>query len=129
VFELEIDIMAKKKAAASAAPAAAKPEVNKSQAIRDYLKANRKAMPKAVVEALKGQGIEVSSQMVSTVKFTMQQKKGGKKKQQKGGGKAASNGQAEMVSLNALIDAKKLIDKVGSIEKVKAALATLAKLG
>ena len=118
--------MAKKKAAASAAPAAAKPEVNKSQAIREYLKANRKATPKAVVEGLKAQGVDISAQMVSNVKSYDAKHKRGKKRA--AGGKAASNGQAEIVSLNALIDAKKLIDKVGSIEKVKAALATLAKL-
>jgi hypothetical protein len=112
--------MAKKKSAP------AKAEVNKSQAIRDYLKANRKAMPKAVVEALKAQGIEVSSQMVSTVKFNMSKKKGGKKRAAAASKSSAGNG--EMISVSALLDAKKLVEKLGSIEKTKAALDALSKL-
>jgi len=42
--------------------------VNKSQAIRDFLVGNKKAMPKEVVAALKETGIDVSPNMVSMVK-------------------------------------------------------------
>jgi hypothetical protein len=101
------------------------PEVNKSQAIRNYLKANRKAMPKAVVEALKAQGVDVTPQMVSTVKFTMKKKKGGK---QAAGGRKSASGNGEMVSVSALLDAKKLVEKLGSFEKAKTALEALGKL-
>lgn len=111
--------MAKKKAAP------AKGEINKSQAVRDYLKTNRNAMPKDVVEALKAQGIEVSAQTVSTAKFMMKRKRRGKRA---AGGRKSSAGNGEMVSVSALLDAKKLIDKLGGIEKAKSALEALSKL-
>jgi hypothetical protein len=103
---------------------AKKSKVNKSQAIRDYLKTNRKAMPKDVVEALKAKGIKVSPQMVSTVKFNMQKKKG----KRRAAGRRASNGRPETVSLSSLLDAKKFVQTVGSFEKAKAALDSYAKL-
>jgi hypothetical protein len=108
-----------KKAASSA------PEINKSQAIRAYLKAHRGAKPLAVVEALKAQGIDVSAQTVSTVKFNMKQKKG-KGRKRAAGAEAPANG--ETISLSALLEAKKLVNKVGSLEKVKTALKALDSL-
>lgn len=110
--------MGKKKAAP------AKSEVNKSQAVRDYLKAHRGAKPKAVSDALKAEGIEVSPQTVSSVKFHMRKKKGRKRAD----GDGQRGGNSEMVSINALIDAKKLVDKIGGIEKAKSAVQALSKL-
>ena len=49
---------------------------SKSQAIQEYLAANKEAMPKQIVEALKDKGIEVSFGLASAVKY----KKPGKKK-------------------------------------------------
>jgi hypothetical protein len=60
--------MAKKPKPKSAADAAGAPKVNKSEAIRDYLKGHKGAMPKVVVAALKEQGIDVSPNMVSIIK-------------------------------------------------------------
>ena len=45
-----------------------KPEVNKSQAVRDYIKANRTAANKEVAEALSAKGIDVSPNYVATIK-------------------------------------------------------------
>ena len=45
-----------------------KPEVNKTQAIRDFLKANKKATNSEVVTALAKQGVSVTSNYVSTIK-------------------------------------------------------------
>jgi hypothetical protein len=119
--------MAKKKAAPKK-KAAAKSEVNKSQAVRDYLKANRGAKPTAVSEAMKEQGIDVSPQAVSTIKFNM--KKSGKKRgvgrRKAVARKSASDG--EMISVSALLDTKKLVDKLGSVEKAKTALEALSKI-
>lgn len=42
--------------------------VNKSQAIRDYFKAHKKAKPQEVVDALGKKGITVSANLVTTVK-------------------------------------------------------------
>ncbi|MEI8374075.1 MAG: hypothetical protein WCJ35_14720 [Planctomycetota bacterium] len=47
---------------------AEKPEVNKSQSIRDYFSANPKAKPSEVVEALAKQGITVTANLVNLVK-------------------------------------------------------------
>ena len=63
---------AAKKAAKKAAQrpvAEAKTEgISKSQAIRDYLKANKKAKPQEVVDALKKQGIETTANYVSNLR-------------------------------------------------------------
>jgi 5-formyltetrahydrofolate cyclo-ligase len=61
---------AAKKAAKSveAKGAANKPEVNKSQAIRDYFKMNKKAKTQEVMDALAAQGITVTANLVTTVK-------------------------------------------------------------
>ena len=60
---------AAKKAAASEAKTVEKQsEVNKSQAIRDYLKANRKTTAQEVVDALAKQGITVTVGLVTNVK-------------------------------------------------------------
>jgi hypothetical protein len=112
--------MAKKKK-----KAAAKSDVNKSQAVRDYLKTHRSAKPQAVSTALKEQGIDVTPQTVSTVKFNMKKKKGRKKPVSR---KAAASRQDDIVSMSALLEAKKLVDKIGSIEQTKAAVEALRKL-
>jgi hypothetical protein len=57
------------KSPVAVAPVVAKEdEVNKSQAIRDYLKANKKAKAQEVVDALAKEGIPVSIGLVTTVK-------------------------------------------------------------
>ncbi|GDY06658.1 hypothetical protein LBMAG52_01440 [Planctomycetia bacterium] len=57
--------MAKKSATNKATD---KPKVNKSAAVREYLKAHKGAMPKEIVPALKAKGIDISPQMVSMIK-------------------------------------------------------------
>jgi len=44
------------------------PEVNKSQAIRDYYKSNKKAKTAEVIDALAKTGIAVTGNLVTTVK-------------------------------------------------------------
>lgn len=58
--------MAKK--SQSKASDSGKPKVNKSAAVREYLMANKGAMPKEIVPALKAKGIDITPQMVSLVK-------------------------------------------------------------
>ena len=120
--------MAKKRVAAKkvteavqeTAPAAV---VNKSQAIRDYAKANPTAGPTAIVAALAEQGIQVTTAMASTVK-SMAKKKRRAKRAAAAGAKPAS----DKISVAALIQAKKMAAEMGGIEKAKEALAALAKL-
>ena len=64
-----------KKAATKKTTDGAAPRVNKSAAIRDYLKAHKGAMPKETSAALKAKGIDVSPQMVSMIKAKSKIKK------------------------------------------------------
>ena len=47
---------------------AKKPEVSKTQAVRDYLKANKKARNSEVVAALAKQGISITANYVGNIK-------------------------------------------------------------
>ena len=58
---------------------AEKPEVNKSQAIRDYYKLNPKAKTQEVVDALAKQGITVTTGLVTTVKSKHNKRQAAKK--------------------------------------------------
>lgn len=107
--------MAKKKAA-----------VNKSQAIRDYSAKNGESKPAAVVAALKKQGITVTAQQVSTVRFN--DKKKPKKKGRAGDATAKRTGSAEKVSVTDLLAAKAFSEKVGGVAAAGTLLAALKKL-
>ena len=107
--------------------------VNKSQAIKDYLNANTNAAPKAVVEALAAQGIEVSSQLVSNVKTSLGKKgrRGGRRGRRPGRVAAAGGGRASgggSLSVQNLLDAKRVVEQVGSIDAVRKALDALESL-
>lgn len=127
-------------------------KVNKSKVVRAYIKAHRKAMPLDISAAMKEQGIEISPSAVSNIKFLMKHK-AAKKPGSRGRKKAtaSSNGQdkapvkrkmkrgrrrkalavaaPESISLSALIAAKEVVEKLGSIGAVKEAVAALEKLG
>jgi len=60
--------MAKKPNDKKPAAKSGEPKVNKSAAVRDYLREHKKAMPKEIVAALKEKGIDVSPNMVSIIK-------------------------------------------------------------
>jgi hypothetical protein len=97
----------------------------KSQAIREYLTANSAAKGNDVVAALKANGIKVSSQMVSTIKARMgagPKKRGRRKKS------ASAKRNGAMISLGVLVQAKKLAESLGGVEKAKEAMDALAKL-
>ena len=114
--------------------------VNKSQAIRDYYKANRKAKPKQVVEAMAEQGIKVSAQYVSTIRTNSKkksQKKGpgrpvgrpaGRPAGRKAGRPAAKSTGGQTVNLDSLLRVKEMVEEVGGIEEARTALAALERL-
>jgi hypothetical protein len=98
---------------------------NKSAAIRDYKSSHKDAGPKQVAEALGKEGIKVTPAFVSTV--LSNDKRRGRKGRRKGGGRrggAPRSGGA----LATLIQAKKLSDQMGGIDKARAALDALAKI-
>ncbi|EMI45797.1 MULTISPECIES: hypothetical protein [Pirellulaceae] len=116
--------------------------VNKSQAIRDYYAANPKAKPMEVAEAMKAQGIDVTAQFVSTVKSNSKKskttstrgrassrkavsKKAVKKATRRG--PRASKATSE-VSLDSLLNAKKLVEEMGGVEGARNALSVLEQL-
>ena len=54
---------------------AKKGKVNKTQAVKEYLKANRKAKNQAVVDALAKKGIAISANYVANIKATSNQRR------------------------------------------------------
>jgi hypothetical protein len=95
--------------------------MNKSQAIRDSLANDPNASPKELSAKLSAAGIKVSPTFVSMIKFKMKAKR-------KAGKKNRSNQAEGLVTANDLLEAKKLADRVGGIEKAESLLGTLKKL-
>ena len=112
--------MAKKKSAIKKSGA-----VNKSEAIRNYLRGKPKAGPKEIAAELGKDGVDVTPGFVSTIKTDFRKKKGRKgRKKGAGGGRPAD----DRVSLSALVQAKKMVDDIGGIDKAKNAIDALARL-
>ncbi|MEO1615239.1 MAG: hypothetical protein AAFV88_05280 [Planctomycetota bacterium] len=111
--------------------------VSKSQAIRDYMKANPKAKPKDVAEALTAKGYDVKPNYVSMIKFQSKKKPaGGTKRRGRPAGSTTTRKPAaakktaassDTVSVDSLVKAKELIEAVG-IDEARAALAALERL-
>ena len=99
---------------------------NKSEVIRNYKRDNPDSGPKAISEALTKSGNKVTPAFVSTVLSNDKRRSGkpgrrGRKRGRKPG--SSSNG-----AMNQLIQAKKLSDQLGGIDKARAALDALAKI-
>lgn len=109
--------MTKKKQARSTR--ASGKEVNKSAAIRDVLKKDPNGKPQAIAQELADQGVQVSAAFVSQVKLKMKQ--GGMPSRR------IDNGSIGQFAGTELMEAKRLIDKLG-VEKARAAVELVAKL-
>lgn len=92
----------------------------KSQAIREYLAANKKAKASEVVTALAEKGISISPAAVYNLKARSSMRKRRRK--------AEEEGQVVGLSIDGLIAAKKLVDLVGGFEAARDAINALAKL-
>jgi arginine repressor len=112
-----------------AAKKSKKSKVNKSQAIRDYVSAHRSASAKEVVASLAKKNVSVTAAMVANVKS-----KAGLTKQRRGrktSSKKKGTSRAEKVgglSVEMLIEAKRLIKKAGSASKAVQAIRAIEKL-
>lgn len=96
---------------------------SKAQAVRDQFAAlGDSARPKDVIAALKAKGISVAPAQVSNIKATLHKKKGSKKKT---AAAAQSNGH---FTLESLLEAKKLAERLGGVESALKALTALSKL-
>jgi transposase len=116
-----------KPAPKTAAPAAsANGSSTKADQIRDLAKSlPRPVRPRDVIAALKEKGVTASSAQVSTVLRAMGMKRKRRRRKAAAGAPAAAG---NSLNINDLVAAKKLVGEVGSIEKVKEALAALARL-
>jgi hypothetical protein len=90
---------------------------NRSAAIRAYKDKNPDARPKAIAEGLAKDGVKVTAGYVSTV-LSNERRKGGKRRKKRAGAKAYAD----------LVQAKRLSDAMGGIDKARAALNVLAKI-
>jgi arginine repressor len=113
----------------------AKRKVNKSQEIREYVTSNRAASAKAVVEAMQEKGIKVTAAMVANVKSKAGLTRGRRGRPRKAAnlngsvrrvGRPAKNNSD--VALEALIEAKKFVAKVGSTQQALDVIRALEKL-
>jgi arginine repressor len=111
----------------SAAAATGGAETSKAQRIRDVAKAlGNKVRPRDVIAELERQGIKVSSAQVSmTLRSAGYRRRRRGRKVAAAVHPAAGNG----LNLDALIAAKALIAKVGSVEAAEEALRAMKKLG
>ena len=115
-----------------------KAAVNKSAAIRDYLAKNPSATAREVVSALAKQGIRVKENFVYTVKSkTTVRKKTAKKKvvvkkkrlaKKRTTRKKVKRPSVSVLSANDLLEAKKLVDKLGSLAGARKAIEMLEQL-
>jgi len=96
---------------------------NKSQAIRAYKSTHKRSKPKEISAALAKEGVNVTPAFVSTVLSTARRKKG--KSGRRSGAKAAGGSSSPY---SHLIQARKLADQMGGVEKARAALDALAKI-
>jgi hypothetical protein len=98
-----------------------KDAVNKSQAIRDALKAHPDKSPSEIAEALNSQGVKVNAQYVSTIKSNAKGK-ARKSVVKRKPGRAQNNG------FGIVAAAVKFIREAGGIEEAKRALHTVEEI-
>jgi len=119
---------AAKKQAKKAAASANGSTGTKADQIREVAGGMEKPVrPKDVVAALKARGVEVLHTHVSQILASMGMKKR-KRRRKAAVGAAAPAVSSNGLNINDLVAAKKVVEQVGSVEKVREALAALARL-
>lgn len=102
---------------------------SKSDAVRRYLAGHPDASPNTVREALAAEGIGISTSLAASLKYS---KQGGRKSGPRGtraGRPRALRAQAvPALDFDALVDAKRLAERMGGIDAAREALSILAKL-
>ena len=112
---------AKKAAKSKAKVTANKPEVSKSEAIRNYYKANPKAKTSEVIEALGKEGIKVSVSLVTTVKAK-------RKRRRKAVKQVVAAVAPTGIGVREIKAALSFIKDVGSVDAAKQALAAAVEI-
>ncbi len=98
-------------------------DVNISQIIRDYKSTHKRSRPKEIAAALNEQGTKVSPQYVSTILSNARKRRG-----RKGSRKAAAAAPAKKDAYGKLVQAKKFVDQIGSLDKAREVLDALARI-
>jgi hypothetical protein len=98
----------------------------KTLAIREYVAANPDQGPKAIVAGLKVQGMTVKPGLVSAVKYGKKdRKRSARRPSVRAAARHTSNG---VVTVEQLIEVKKLADSLGGAHQVRSALDALDML-
>lgn len=117
--------MAKDSATPRSVPRSRRRPGSKSEAIRAELTAlGHNVATREVVAALATKGIRVSAAHVSNVKSGAASKASVQSK----GARAALDPSNDLVSMEALLDAKRLVDRTGGVEQAKRTLDLLSLL-
>lgn len=102
---------------------------SKSQHIRDYLQEKPDATPNQIVDALKAKGITASVGLASNVKYTSgYRSKGGRKRKRVLRRKPGRRAAGTQLTVQQLVEVKKLAGQLGGIEQARNALDALATL-
>lgn len=101
----------------------------KSAAIKAYFAESPEAGPTEVVAKLAEKGIKVTPTLVSNIKTRLKKEREGGVKKTKGRGPGrpprVSN---DSISVAALVEAKKFVEQLGSLEAARHALETVSRL-
>jgi len=106
-------------------------DVNKSQAVRDYLSENPDATASKIIPELAKRGINVSPALVSQIKQrlkksgnpTAPEKRAGAKKTMRNESRSGSD-----LTADKLVEAKKLVEELGGLDQARGALSFLEEL-
>ena len=114
--------------------ARSKDDINKSQAIRDALRANRDKSPSEIADLLKAQGVDVNAQYVSTIKSNMKKTSNAVRRTRRGIQQAGRNsklggGNNVRNGLQVINAAVELVKSAGGVDQARAALATVEEIG
>ena len=114
--------------AGRAAAANGKP-VSGSELIRQFIARYPDAMPKAIELGLKQQGVKVSLGLISNVKYGSRKKSGKRRAIRTPAARiAARKTPSGSVTIEQLLEVKRVADSLGGVIQVRAALDTLEKL-
>jgi hypothetical protein len=98
----------------------------KTQSVRDYLSENPEASPKEVVEGLKAKGVKVKVTLVNSIKYKKPAKAG--RRRAPSVRMATRRSSRNGVTVEQLLEVKRLVDSLGGSEHVRQALETLNQL-
>ena len=113
---------------------AKKPEVNKTQAVRDYLKDHPKAMSSEIAAALTKQGIKINAGYVAGIKTKINKKAATKKAVKKSAVAASAvvdklTSNSDTITLEQIKSVAKAISAIGGIYRVFDVLDVIKELG